>query len=97
MSAVQFESEYQRPPEDPPFHLHIHVIPRFQSFDVPELLQLTVGSSTWVDGWQIPRLYQKGVVPECYRPHSSEWSVRTSALMTHLRSKLAVPNGFRSS
>jgi diadenosine tetraphosphate (Ap4A) HIT family hydrolase len=84
-----FESEFQRPPDNPPFHLHIHVIPRFKSLDSPERLQRTENNKTWVDGWRTPDLARRNAVPTPYSQRSVAWKEDASLLMDFIRAEAA--------
>ena len=45
-----FESAFPKPPEAHPYHLHVHIIPRFERFDAPDRLRYTADGVSWVDG-----------------------------------------------
>lgn len=82
-----FEGEFQKPPQDPSFHLHIHLIPRPTSFDTPERLRVTRNGVTWVDGWLAPGLVGRGAVPESYDLGRLGREDRIDQLMIYLRRK----------
>lgn len=84
-----FESAFQRPPEKEPFHLHIHVIPRFRSLDSEGCLQRTENEITWVDGWAVPSLAPRQAVSEPYKRDLPGWRERASGLMGYLRQELS--------
>ena len=85
-----FESAFQCPPEKPPFHLHIHIIPRFRSLEAEGRLRRNKNDVTWTDGWKVPTLDENNSVPEPYRGSAPEWEGRTSALMSYLRHELGI-------
>lgn len=84
-----FESEFESPPAPRPYHLHIHIVPRFQSFDTAERLRCTADGSSWVDGWRTPTLSPKRVVPHDYTRESAQWQTRTADLVGYVRSELS--------
>jgi hypothetical protein len=84
-----FESEFESPPPREAFHLHIHVIPRFQSLDTAERLRRTEHSASWVDGWRTPKLSPERVVPEAYAKDSAEWEARATTLIAYIHHELA--------
>ena len=84
-----FESEFRKPQEKEPYHLHIHVIPRFRSLDTSERLRKTENEVSWVDGWITPTISPKNCVPEPYQRQSAEWETRVTNVVTYLRHELA--------
>jgi len=86
-----FESKFRKTcKEDEEFHLHIHVIPRFESLGQPGGLLVSKCGVTWVDGWQVPLLFERGVIPEPYRRDSPMWESRATQLMDYIRNELAI-------
>jgi diadenosine tetraphosphate (Ap4A) HIT family hydrolase len=83
-----FESAFQVPQEDPPYHLHVHLIPRFASLDKAGRLQRFKDGTRWVDGWWIPCLHERNAIPDEYRPGSSRWAPQTEQLLKYLRDKV---------
>lgn len=83
-----FESAFQKPREREPFHLHIHIIPRFHS--LKKGLRRKNNGVSWADGWRIPKLAKKNPVPERYCRTLPEWEGRASALMDYLRHELSI-------
>jgi hypothetical protein len=84
-----FESAFKYPQESNPFHLHIHIIPRFQSLNTDEGLRTTKDDVTWVDGWKIATLAKNHKIPERYTHCSPMWQPRVSKLMECLRLELS--------
>lgn len=84
-----FESAYQTPQEREPFHLHIHLIPRFQSLNVPGALQRKDSGTTWADGWLVPSLMKGGAIRKAYSRKAPKWEHRATGLMDYLRHELA--------
>src|SRR5262249_32763598 len=80
-----FESAFQSPPDPEPFHLHIHIISRFQSLNKRKRLRTLVDGSSCVDGWKMPRLAPKQRVPRAYGRCTPGWDDRARDLMTYLR------------
>lgn len=85
-----FESAFQCPQENPPFHLHMHIIPRFLSLATENRLLRKENGVAWADGWRVPTLNPNNSVPEPYRRSSPEWEGRTSTLMSYLRHELGI-------
>jgi len=83
-----FESEFQDPPQDPPYHLHIHIIPRPSSFDTADRLRRVENGVRWVDGWRTPNLMPRGVVPAPYQRGGNDWEHRVAQLSAYLRGEL---------
>ena len=75
-----FESAFQSPPDPEPFHLHIHIIPRFQSLNKRKRLRTLVDGSSCVDGWKMPRLAPKQRVPRAYDRCTPGWDDRARDL-----------------
>lgn len=84
-----FEDEFREPPALEPFHLHIHIIPRFQSLGTDERLRRTENDVKWVDGWRVPALALEQKVPGPYDRRSPRWQTRASNLMAYLRHELS--------
>jgi diadenosine tetraphosphate (Ap4A) HIT family hydrolase len=84
-----FESEFESPPMARPYHLHIHIIPRFKSFDTKERLRRTADDTSWVDGWRTPTLSLQRVVPHDYARESAHWHMRAEELVGYLRGELS--------
>jgi len=83
-----FESAFEMPKEPTPYHLHIHLIPRFQSLNTPNGLQRSDGKTTWADGWRVPTLRERGAVPLHYLRGSEDWEQRVAILMAYIRDTL---------
>ena len=81
-----FESAFETPAVAETFHLHIHLIPRFESLNVSGALHREEDGKSWADGWWVPCLRQRGTIPEPYA-HTTpkEWESRATALMDYLR------------
>ena len=56
-----------------PFHLHIHLIPRYASIEYR------------LRAWQIPVATKSATFPDCYRRSNSTFSVKVDKLMSFLR------------
>lgn len=89
--AYFYESAFEDPPEPKPYHLHIHVIPRFRSLARPGALRIKKGTQTWNDAWQVPHLAERMMIPEPYARHSPMWENRATTLMDYLRHELQTP------
>jgi diadenosine tetraphosphate (Ap4A) HIT family hydrolase len=87
-----FEGAFQEP-EPEPYHLHIHVIPSFKSLNVPGALRRRSGLQTWADGWWVPYLRARGMIPSDYSKQSEGWETRASAMMEYLRANLPQSHG----
>ncbi len=59
-----------------PFHLHIHLIPRFTSLE------------TRLRAWEIPKATMSATFPAQYRRTAPQFGSAVEALMNHLRSNL---------
>lgn len=81
-----FESAFETPRPAEHFHLHVHVIPRFES--LAAALRCEREGSSWVDGWRAPTLAPDDKVPEPYSRRSPMWSDRVASLMNYCRHEL---------
>jgi len=83
-----FEQEFETPPPNEKYHLHIHLIPRPESLNSCKRLQRTECGTTWVDGWRTPELAgRKDGVPAEYTRPTGSWSV-AEELLSDLRTQL---------
>jgi diadenosine tetraphosphate (Ap4A) HIT family hydrolase len=89
--AYFFESLFEVPQAAKPYHLHIHIIPRFKSLARPGALLVTECGTTWSDAWQVPRLAERMMIPEPYRQSSPAWESRAASLMDYVRHELQTP------
>ena len=83
-----FESPFDVP-QPPPFHLHLHAIPRTRCIGAE--LREQEGSNSIINAWEIYRLQRCGKIPARYiRPAEGPWSA-ASSLLQYLRNELERP------